>query len=627
MLEIECKNSTNGPELATGAVVDDDGLIITADHALRGIDAVPQHKYSPGPACELQAIRVHFTDGSVISTSAFHGDKVLYGAPKQGGIGVDVAFIRIAVPPETQRHIRPLDIAVDDPAQGSGYWIPGPDCSRRRPSTANQTEITSDCFTLRTTPVTIERNTLGAEMYVGTGQMAAGFSGGPLLNASNRVVGIDSWGETETLSVKVNQAYFTPVKFFMRKSPLPPSAILADHKEACNLVLSSEFVTTTFFTLQQVLRTFTSLSGDDKAACTCCCAVLRKYPHVPDLSALPKLTCEPDSICPEISFLRAVASWDLHPSVAAPQMAASLSFIQHEQKFNSDPFKLASYQGTFGEFAAKQFTASLAPTSLTTNNSVEHSLVTSGMWALKRSADISPSSEKYNVLANALHVSGHREGSIAAFALESTPPRDSLVWAKLNELLEQALSSETNQQLVRRETFGGITISSSILADHGAYVHVTDPECAKDVDAHVRLMQEAVAAHSTTLNNYVGPLTDLSGNPVTPNASDLASALRSQVMYPEHSQCVIVAALIPKHSQIISYQLHARELTGEIDDSCNGIDFNCNVGWSKWIKAPSILHTESADIAFAVFKNWSHDRSRIATMQLTLSDQNVPNPQ
>jgi len=209
--------------MATGFLIDSDGLLVTADHVLRGVDQKPGEAYAPGqPPKKIVRLKIHTaSEGDEAMEIPITGLKIAFGAPNDGN-GIDVASVRIPLDSSQRSKFIPLDLALDLPVQGNGYWAAGPACPID--------QRTETCFELKIPSATITTSTLGKKSYRVQADMIAGFSGGPLLNSAGLVIGVTSWGDHIGLTDAVHEATFTSVRsliaFLSRADNMPQSIFL-----------------------------------------------------------------------------------------------------------------------------------------------------------------------------------------------------------------------------------------------------------------------------------------------------------------------------------------------------------------------------------------------------------------
>jgi hypothetical protein len=273
------------PELGTGFFLDDDGLIATADHVLRGYDDRPAGEYSPSAARSVRKIVVHspVLDTPIELASEEFTLRARYGAPKEGGKGFDVAVFRVPLTPEARSKVKPLDLAAERPTQGGGYWVVGPNCASAK--------LDETCFAVQTPQATIVTNTFQPHFDV-TGTITLGFSGGPLLNDKGLVVGVASWGPILPLTTTAIKAKFTSFRVLgarlAHSENVPSSDLLTNEATACQLVRSLPSIAG--MTVREMMMKWT-LNNLTDTQCTCCCSAFEKIQHTA-LDFLPELHCQ-----------------------------------------------------------------------------------------------------------------------------------------------------------------------------------------------------------------------------------------------------------------------------------------------------------------------------------------------
>ena len=182
------KFSDGGTDWGTGAFVDHDGLILTADHVVHRALANPLSTMTDGMV-PVSTTPISITVYSTLLVNPVMVDLATAGNVIGGAYSpnqwLDAAFIRVALTDVQRAMIQPLDISLSPPGQSEPLTAWGPHCSDM---------TNSDCYAVDSLGVTLSSNPAVNRDYQVRANLALGFSGGPLVNAAGIIVGIASWG-------------------------------------------------------------------------------------------------------------------------------------------------------------------------------------------------------------------------------------------------------------------------------------------------------------------------------------------------------------------------------------------------------------------------------------------------
>jgi hypothetical protein len=100
----------------------------------------------------------------------------------------------------------------------------------------------------------------------------------------------------------------------------------------------------------------------------------------------------------------------------------------------------------------------------------------------------------------------------------------------------------------------------------------------------------------------------------------------AQLIAPNRTaSCTPLAVLVPANSEVVSYQLYTRDVYNGW--TLSAIDGNgwmlCGIGWCGWEDLPKVglVNKGASQLVGAVFKNWSADRSRLASLVVYFAPQ------
>lgn len=259
---------SNVYEIGTGSFVDHSGLILTADHVVHHVGLTPPATTSSAmvPATAPTSITVY----SAFLHTALNVDLTSPGTLVGGQISatqwLDAALIRVKLNPDQQNRIVPLDIAAGAPSMGDTMQAYGPSCPRSDPT----------CYVPSVVRTNLANDPSTARSYQVQAPITLGYSGGPLVNASNNIVAIDSWGDV-VLGNQIFRASYLPapyiVSFLMPLIPLRSPL-------SCSTAGSLPFLTA--FDWAELSQSWTGNSSalNSPDQCTCCCQSLDKAKNV-----------------------------------------------------------------------------------------------------------------------------------------------------------------------------------------------------------------------------------------------------------------------------------------------------------------------------------------------------------
>lgn len=254
-------------EIGSGFLVDHDGLVVTADHVLRGATSVPSDPNQiPQSNRQVKHLTVYLLDGTRTADIDVRAGDITWGASQQGFL--DVALFRVPIDDQLRSTLQPLEISTDVPRKGQALFAFGPACSPVKPSNAN-------CQVAGPQQAILGNEPKKARTYEISTLLSLGFSGGPLVDSLGRVVGICSWGDTLALSQAVARASYTPVTYLTNSliDHIPQSQFFTGGVACQN---AHSLPSLTFFDFQELSAPWRSSAGalSDASTCVCCCESL-----------------------------------------------------------------------------------------------------------------------------------------------------------------------------------------------------------------------------------------------------------------------------------------------------------------------------------------------------------------
>jgi hypothetical protein len=263
--------SDGGTDWGTGAFVDHDGLILTADHVVHRALANPLSTMTDG-LVPISTTPISITVYSTRLVTPLKVDLTVPGNVLGGAYSanqwMDAAFVRVTLTDVQRAMIEPLDISLSPPGQSEHLTAWGPHCSDM---------TNSNCYAVDSLDLTLSSNPALSRDYQVRANLALGWSGGPLIDAAGMIVGIASWGMRPdgapvTGTQIVTAAYLSGPLIEKYLSPkLSPSAWLAT-PAGCSHTTNIRPLT--------AIDTEEMFPADPPAAdCPCCCSSLSRSPN------------------------------------------------------------------------------------------------------------------------------------------------------------------------------------------------------------------------------------------------------------------------------------------------------------------------------------------------------------
>lgn len=285
----------NASEIGTGAFIDHDGLILTADHVVHQSYLSPPATFTSG-TLPTQSAPTKVTIYSAALRQSLPVDLnlvvsgVLSSSPAQW---MDVALLRVSLTPEQRAMIQPLHLAAQGPHQGDAVNAWGPRC----------TDVSTDrCLTPFPVATSIGSDPTISRDYEVRDNVTLGYSGGPLTNSSGDIVGIASWGDRGVGEQIVRTSYISSIyirRFFDQKSP--PSGWI-NSAAGCQNTKSLKYLTVFDFN-ELFPKSLQTAPTDDQ--CSCCCDSLDRAPYDSDVPASMN-SCQKPPFCSEKKYYAAM---------------------------------------------------------------------------------------------------------------------------------------------------------------------------------------------------------------------------------------------------------------------------------------------------------------------------------
>ena len=256
-------------EIGTGAFVDHDGLVLTADHVVHHIEMSSPSTSTTG------SVPASLTPTSVTIYSTLLGTPIKVDTTQQGALvggqlgsqqWMDIALLRVPLTDAQRLQIQPLDLSQNAPTQGEALQAYGPLC----------TSLDTRCFQSSEVSTTLTNDPATSRDYEVRANMTLGYSGGPLVNASGNIVAVASWGDL-IAGTQITRASYVPSPYVLRYflSRAPASSILTA-ADVCTKIHA--MVSLTAFDWEELSARWrgSAVILNTADQCKCCCESLDK---------------------------------------------------------------------------------------------------------------------------------------------------------------------------------------------------------------------------------------------------------------------------------------------------------------------------------------------------------------
>jgi hypothetical protein len=278
-------------EIGTGAFVDHDGLILTADHVVHQSTVHPPSTFAQG-SVPIQIQPTKITAYSALLGTAVPVNLQATGSVVGGNLSssqwVDAALVRATLTPIQRASIQPLDLAIDPPGRQEQLTAWGPHCINVQDRR---------CLVPESVGVTLSSSASLNRDYEIRANLKIGYSGGPLTNAANSIVGIASWGDkpdgsgsnaTQIFNATyIKSAY---IAYFFQSRVVPSEWFQGTN--GCNNTRSLPYLT-----LLDMKELFPVSNQRPLTAeqCVCCCQSIPRAPNALN-TGIPFASCQQQPI-------------------------------------------------------------------------------------------------------------------------------------------------------------------------------------------------------------------------------------------------------------------------------------------------------------------------------------------
>lgn len=622
ILEVRFDGDSGKPELGTGFIVDNHGLILTADHVLRGsrslsgADLNPT-SYKPPARKRLISIDVWLSGRELpLRMSADQlKNNLRLGAPDDGGDGVDIAAFRASLSDRERQRIQPLDIAFDTPVSGSSFWVVGPACTDSLPQ----------CRKAQVSNADISTDTIGVDYFLVKAALGESFSGGPLLTDDGLVVGLTSWGQVD-LQGKAQEAWFTSGKriqqFIPTASQLPSEASIIDNEDICESSDLSDRIT--WFTAMQFVHALAADSKLENSKCICCCKIFHRMRHtVATLPEVATLSC-PEDNCQEMAFAKSIFGFNRAPGASTLQRALREYANVHEQLSVTDSAiaKVNDYDISIANILARGSRTSM-------NRDLTVRLGAAAVLVSLRDIGAERASiESFESMEQLFSGEDSDLGVRAAQQLIEMTKASKTGTREFGTALKNVDSAI--QELIMRESVKqndsalSFTASSTVTAP--ASTSPSAHDCSPQFNQYKVRIEQQIRLIGLPFEKYMGPLTTLLGTYLSPELqATLAAYLEGESSESGYARCVLLGIVVPKGAQISHYDFAAGERNqSELPCSTVGSRIECSVGSAVFATAPEVIETDHFQIVLAPFLNQSRQSIRQATFRVRFDVPKLP---
>lgn len=259
--------------IGTGAFVDHDGLILTADHVIHRLSMKsPATSMRGSVPTRIQPTKIVVYSSALKSQFAVNPTQIdiMTTGQLSADEWMDIALLRVPLTDVQKHQIQPLDVSPSAPAQTESLIAYGPLCTN--PGDER-------CFQPAASAAILSNDPAMSRDYQVRINITTGYSGGPLVNSSYNIVGIASWGDIVEQG-QVTRASYIPSRYIIReflerapKSPLFASADVCSQIHAFTHLTAFDWGELS----QRWVLNAALLQSQDQ--CDCCCDSLDKTPN------------------------------------------------------------------------------------------------------------------------------------------------------------------------------------------------------------------------------------------------------------------------------------------------------------------------------------------------------------
>lgn len=422
-------------EVGTGVFVDHDGLILTADHVIHESSLATPSTMVSG-TIPTQVTPSSITVYSALLHAKFSVPVTSPGAIVGGNLStsqwVDAAFVRVPLTPMQQAQIQPLDLSTVAPSQSEILTAWGPNC----------VDMTNPvCGAPESVTLSLSSNPTISRDYDVRASLKVGYSGGPLVNSSNNIVGIASWGNgigAGATGGQILDATYLPSTYiaFYFLSLVQPSPWFSGTQGCTNNQALP------YLTLIDMGELFpVSVTTPSTAQCTCCCQLLPRAPNA--LNSRVPTSCQLQASCSQqqifplarsIQLAAITGNVDSNTVSEYIQLRKAVAGVQSSQLTDEQKSKL---YGSFGSASAALATK-YAATSGAFASTPEDALI-----AFKKQSNITEDFTMYQTVSSVLTSQGEATRAGAATLLQGL-------------LGDTSVQSKNAENVLRKQIFDNV---------------------------------------------------------------------------------------------------------------------------------------------------------------------------
>jgi hypothetical protein len=263
----------NNYELGTGAFIDHDGLIVTADHVVHHLNPTSSFSSTTLPATEPTKLTIYSPYLGQFFQVDLASSNNLLGGQISSSKWIDAALVRVTLSDVQRVQIQPLDLSPAQPVQGQKLVAYGPKCNNA--STSLQVAQGDDCLQTGVVEAVLANDPTVSREYQIQAGTTVGYSGGPLIDQTGRVVGTASYGDVIGDTGVVARQLYLPAAYLLNF--LLPGVKPSSHwggGQGC--AFASTIHSLTIADWVELSGQWRSTQSPNQQECDCCCHSMDK---------------------------------------------------------------------------------------------------------------------------------------------------------------------------------------------------------------------------------------------------------------------------------------------------------------------------------------------------------------
>jgi hypothetical protein len=407
-------------EIGTGAFVDHDGLILTADHVIHRTAYPPPSivdKTIPAQTAPSQILVYSSLLRTRLKVDLSRSDTVVGGVVSPN-LWIDGALVRVSLTDAQRAAIQPLDLLSQTPAQDEALTAWGPSWDRDQCSDLNDT----GCLSPESTGTRLSNKPTDRRDYIVRANLKKGYSGGPLTNASFSIVGIGSWGTrmdgSGNQGSQIFDATYVPSYYliFYLLSHVPPSAWLSN-PQGCTNTSSLSYLTV--FDMEELFPPGIQ-QKPTLHDCQCCCDSMLRAPSSLNLTiARMQCTQQINTDCTGQKILALSNNIQLAVLTSNVSDATADQYSQLRQSIASIDRKNYSTNSRARLYDSFASTSALLATSNQANREPFKTASNDALFAIKQRIEIGATASSYSTMSSVYSQLGDPANATAASKMAS----------------------------------------------------------------------------------------------------------------------------------------------------------------------------------------------------------------